>query len=84
MKLPFSIFPILLTVVSGIALESTPIIPPGDFPKLHAMFKTQPGESQFWDLPWMIQLDQALEKGAREGKPLFVWCGAGGAPVGVC
>ena len=48
------------------------------------MCKTQPGESRFWELPWMIQLDEALRKGAAEGKPVFVWCGAGGAPVGVC
>ena len=54
------------------------------FEKLHAMFKTQPGESKFWDLPWLIQLDTALRRGATEGKPVFVWCGAGGAPVGVC
>lgn len=54
------------------------------FEHLHTMFKTQPGESLFWELPWMIQLDQALIKGAKEGKPIFVWCGAGGAPVGVC
>jgi hypothetical protein len=59
-------------------------IPPEQFEKLHAMFKTQPGESRFWELPWMTQLDEALKKGAVEGKPIFVWCGAGGAPVGVC
>jgi len=54
------------------------------FEQLHAMFKTQPGESRFWELPWMIQLDEALAKGAAERRPIFVWCGAGGAPVGVC
>lgn len=59
-------------------------IPPKDFEKLHAMFKTQPGESRFWELPWLVQLDEALRQGAAEGKPVFVWCGAGGAPVGVC
>jgi hypothetical protein len=55
-----------------------------EFEQLHAMFKTQPGESRFWELPWMIQLDEACKKGAAEGMPIFVWCGAGGAPVGVC
>jgi hypothetical protein len=59
-------------------------VPPEQFDWLHAMFKTQPGESRFWELPWIIQLDQALAKGAAEGKPILVWCGAGGAPVGVC
>ena len=59
-------------------------IPVEEFETLHAMFRTQPGESLFWELPWMIQLDEALKRGAEEGKPIFVWCGAGGAPVGVC
>lgn len=67
---------------SGEARQRT--IPPERFESLHAMFKTQPGESRFWELPWRIQLDEALRKGAEEGKPIFVWCGAGGAPVGVC
>jgi hypothetical protein len=65
------------------AQESKPI-PPEQFEHLHGMFKTQPGESKFWELPWMIQLDEAIAKGAAQGKPIFVWCGAGGAPVGVC
>ena len=39
-------------------------IEPAEFAKLHAMFKTQPGESRFWELPWMIQLDAALKRGA--------------------
>lgn len=66
------------------AAQQTRPIPPEQFDNLHAMFKTQPGESRFWELPWMIQLDEAIEKGAKEGKPILVWCGAGGAPVGVC
>lgn len=57
---------------------------PQQFAELHALIKTQPGESLFWELPWRIQLHEALEAGAALGKPVFVWCGAGGAPVGVC
>lgn len=64
--------------------QAADAISPEQFEELHAMFKTQPGESRFWDLPWIIQLDEALKKGAAEGKPILVWCGAGGAPVGVC
>jgi hypothetical protein len=66
------------------AAEQAKPIPPEKFGELHGMFKSQPGESKFWGLPWMIQLDEAIAKGAAEGKPIFVWCGAGGAPVGVC
>lgn len=64
-------------------VEPAPI-PAAQFEQLHAMCKSQPGESRFWDLPWTIQLDEAIERGVAEGKPIFVWCGAGGAPVGVC
>jgi hypothetical protein len=67
-----------------LATKKAKPIPTGQFDELHGMFKTQPGESRFWGLPWMIQMDDALRKGAAEGKPVFVWCGAGGAPVGVC
>ena len=69
-------FPVTAQDSQGISREQ--------FDELHSMFKTQPGESRFWDLPWIIQLDEALAQGAAEGKPILVWCGAGGAPVGVC
>lgn len=77
---------LLLCAIAAVsaAAEQTKPIPSEQFENLHAMFKTQPGESKFWELPWMIQLDEAVAKGAAEGKPIFVWCGAGGAPVGVC
>jgi hypothetical protein len=84
MKLIFPALALLLATLSDARSESLEAIAPEDFCGLHAMFKTQPGESLFWDLPWMIQLDEAIARGAKEGKPLLVWCGAGGAPVGVC
>lgn len=71
-------------LVPPLKAQSPAAIPPNKFEHYHEMFKTQPGESRFWDLPWMIQLDEAIKKGAAEGKPILVWCGAGGAPVGVC
>jgi hypothetical protein len=84
------LLPIQLLLIYAVACplslraKQPPPIPSTQFESLHAMFKTQPGESRFWELPWMIQLDEALKKGAAEGRPIFVWCGAGGAPVGVC
>lgn len=64
--------------------DESNLVSPKNFEALHSMFKTQKGESLFWTLPWKIQLDEALKEGAEKGKPIFVWCGAGGAPVGVC
>ena len=84
MKLFFSIICLALSWAVGICAEGPVPVAPAQFDKLHAMFKTQPGESRFWELPWTIQLSRALERGAAEGKPVLVWCGAGGAPVGVC
>jgi hypothetical protein len=84
MKWFFSITCLALSSTAGIHAEGTVPVAPAQFDKLHAMFKTQPGESRFWELPWTIQLSRALARGAVEGKPVLVWCGAGGAPVGVC
>jgi hypothetical protein len=48
------------------------------------MVKPQPGEQRFWQIPWKLTVSEAREEAAREGKPIFVWAGAGGAPIGVC
>jgi hypothetical protein len=84
MKTILAAFALLLAVPSEVGAEAPSTLAPDQFERLHAMIKTQAGESRFWELPWMIQLDEALQRGAKEGKPILVWCGAGGAPVGVC
>ena len=62
---------------------ATPIAA-ADFDKLHQMIRVQPGEQRFWQIPWKLTITEAREQAAREGKPIFVWAGAGGAPIGVC
>lgn len=59
-------------------------IPPEQFGQLHQIIKPQEGESRFWQIPWLLNLDEALLKGASEGKPVFIWSGAGGSPHTVC
>lgn len=59
-------------------------IPPERFAKLHTLIKPQPGELRFHEIPWLIDVWEARKKAAEEGKPILVWSGAGGAPVGVC
>jgi hypothetical protein len=54
------------------------------FNKLHKMIKPQPGELRFQEIPWLLSVWEARQKAAAEGKPILVWAGAGGAPVGVC
>lgn len=65
------------------AAEPKPILP-GEFNQLHQMIRPQDGESLFWQVPWLLNLDEAMLRGAAEGRPVFVWSGAGGAPHTVC
>jgi hypothetical protein len=59
-------------------------IPVEQFVKLHTLIKPQPGELRFHEIPWLINVWEARKKAAVEGKPILVWSGAGGAPIGVC
>ena len=59
-------------------------IPADQFVKLHALIKPQPGELRFHEIPWLIDVWEARQKAAALGKPILVWSGAGGSPLGVC
>jgi hypothetical protein len=59
-------------------------IPPEQFTKLHRLIKPQPGELRFREIPWLIDVWEARKLAAAEGKPILVWSGAGGAPIGIC
>jgi hypothetical protein len=74
----------LALVLAVAQAEEARPIPAEDFDRLVAMIKPQPGEQRFWQIPWKLSVGEAREEAAREGKPLFVWAGAGGAPIGVC
>ena len=71
------------SAVAARAAEPTPI-PSGQFEKLHRMVRAQPDEQRFWQIPWKLTISEARAQAAAEGKPIFVWAGAGGAPIGVC
>jgi hypothetical protein len=63
--------------------ESDPI-PPEQFAALYKLIKPQPGELRFQEIPWLLSVWEARRTAAAEGKPILVWSGAGGAPLGVC
>lgn len=65
------------------AAEPAPI-PTEKFDSLHKMIRVQPDEQRFWQIPWKLTITEARVQAAAEGKPIFVWAGAGGAPIGVC
>ena len=76
---------LLLAVLAshGRAAEPQPI-PPGQFDQLQQMIKPQPGESRFLEIPWVLSLWEARQRAAREGKPMLVWAGGWGVPIGTC
>ena len=72
-------------LVCGTAAADEPArIPPEQFDNLHKMIRVQPDEQRFWQIPWQLTVSEARAQAAKEGKPIFVWAGAGGAPIGVC
>lgn len=70
---------------SGLASAQLPQpIPPEQFDKLLQTIKPRPAESRFQDIPWLLNVWDARKKAAEEGKPILIWSGAGGAPIGPC
>jgi len=68
----------------ALAADDPAPIPPDRFDPLRRMIGVQPGEQRFWQIPWKLTVTEAREEAAKDGKPIFVWAGAGGAPIGVC
>jgi hypothetical protein len=56
----------------------------GEIARLHRLIKPQPGESRWMEIDWHPSVWEARQKAAREGKPLFLWAGSGGAPPAGC
>lgn len=59
-------------------------VPTNQFGKLHMLIKPQPGELRFHEIPWLLDIWETRKKAAAEGKPILVWAGSGGAPIGGC
>jgi hypothetical protein len=84
----------LLVALGGVLPGQTPgpvkdsaepaMIPVDQFVRLHTLIKPQAGELRFHEIPWLLDVWEARKKAAAEGKPILVWSGAGGAPIGVC
>ncbi len=72
-------------VVAQEKTEPSPVpIAPEQFDTVLKLIKPQPGELRFHEVPWFIDVWEARRQAAKEGKPILVWSGAGGAPIGVC
>ena len=64
--------------------EAPKPIPPDQFDNLFKMIKPKAGELRFQEIPWLMSVWEARKKAAEEGKPIVIWSGSGGAPLGVC
>ena len=65
----------------SVAAAETPLTPQ-QFESLKRLIQPQPNESQWAAVPWMINLKDARERPAREGKPLFFWRSGEGDVLG--
>lgn len=65
------------------AEEPAPL-PADQFDKLHKLIKPRAGESRWMEIDWHPSVWEGLQKAAKEGKPLFIWAGSGGAPAAGC
>jgi hypothetical protein len=54
------------------------------FDRLHRQIKPQPGESLWMEVPWLIDIHEARQKAAAEGKPILVLSGGGATGIGAC
>lgn len=74
---------ILLAAGAARADEPAPL-PVEQVDQLHQLIKRQPGESRWMEISWHPTIWEARQKAAKEGKPLFIWAGSGGAPAAGC
>ena len=54
------------------------------FAQHQKQIKPQPGESRWMDVPWLLDLHEARQKAAAEGKPLFIYSSGGATGIGAC
>ncbi len=79
------LFAVLVHVSSFPVRETDPEpISPRHFHRLHRMIRAQPNEQRFWQIDWKLSITEARRQAAAEGKPILVWGGAGGPPIGAC
>ncbi len=51
---------------------------------LQALIKPRPGEAKWMEIPWEIDVHEARQKAAAEGKPIFFLTAGGHSPLGDC
>ncbi|HMF19837.1 MAG TPA: hypothetical protein VKE98_21710 [Gemmataceae bacterium] len=74
---------VLLGAASAFAAgdDAAPEIAAGDFDRLLAAIKPQPGESPWREIPWLTNVTEARRKASAENKPLVIFTAADGSPL---
>ncbi|MSQ96870.1 MAG: hypothetical protein EXR98_20270 [Gemmataceae bacterium] len=54
------------------------------FAQIGKQIKPQLGESRWMEVPWFLDLHEAWQKAAAEGKPLFIYSSGGATGIGDC
>ena len=54
------------------------------FAQLHKQIKPQPGESRWMEVSWFLDLHEARQQAAAEGRPLFIYSSGGATGIGAC
>ena len=75
-------------LIGGVVLAAAPradvTLDVDTFTQLRKQIRPQPGESRWMEIPWLIDVHEARQKAAAEGKPLFVYSGGGATGIGAC
>lgn len=94
LRMKFSIGSLLLAGIIAVAPyppqhvsaqeKASPQLSAGEFANLQEMIKPQPGELRWMDVVWFLDLHEARQKAAAEGKPLFILSSGGATGIGSC
>jgi len=73
---------VLMVSIAGLLRADDKELTPQKFELLQRLIRPQQDESQWAAVPWLINLQDARERAAREDKPLFLWRSGGGDVLG--
>ena len=80
----FTVVVLAVAWVGSLRADEPKTLSAEQFDKLHKLIKPQAGESRWMEIDWHPSVWEGRQKAAKEGKPLFIWAGSGGAPAAGC
>ena len=74
-------FALFASALPGTVQERVARLPEGDFKRLQALIKPQPGESPWRRVAWLTNITAARRRAVAEDKPLIIFTAADGSPL---